>query len=156
MTLAILSPVTWLCCDEFVPPVIWSPALWLRLCCRGQDTILERLTKPMAGCRVADRRVCKFLPEYSSRARMAGHGFSLHMERNPKSRMISLRLSAEEYESLRNLYASYGARSVSDFARLAMKRLIAGAFASDDAVLLRLNDMDERLRSVEARLSVVA
>ena len=70
--------------------------------------------------------------------------------------MISLRLSAEEYKALGNLYPLYGARSVSDFARLAMKRVIAGAFASDDALLIRLNEMDERLRSIEARFSSAA
>jgi hypothetical protein len=73
------------------------------------------------------------------------------MERNPKSRMISLRLSAEEHDALRTLYPSYGVRSISEFARLAMKRLIAGAFPSDETVLLRLNELDERLRSVEGK-----
>jgi len=69
--------------------------------------------------------------------------------------MISLRLSAEEYEALRTLYPSYGARSISEFARLAMKRVIAGAFTSDDTVHLRLNELDQRLRSVEARFRAV-
>ena len=78
------------------------------------------------------------------------------MVRNLKSRTISLRLSAEEYAALQSLYPTYGARSVSDFARLAMKRVIVGAFASDDALLIRLNTLDERLKSVEARFSTAA
>jgi len=53
--------------------------------------------------------------------------------------MISLRLSAKEYEALQALYPTYGARSVSDFARLAMKRVMGSSFASDDALLIRLN-----------------
>jgi hypothetical protein len=70
--------------------------------------------------------------------------------------MISLRLSAEEYEALRNLYPTYGARSISDFARLAMRRIIGGAFASDDALLIRLRELDERLSSIEARFNTTA
>ena len=38
----------------------------------------------------------------------------------PKSKMISIRLSDEEYEGLRTLCVSRGARSVSDLAREAM------------------------------------
>jgi predicted DNA-binding protein len=41
-----------------------------------------------------------------------------------KSRMISLRLSDEEYESLRSLYGLHGSRSVSEFARNAMQKAI--------------------------------
>jgi RAB protein geranylgeranyltransferase component A len=70
--------------------------------------------------------------------------------------MISLRISHAEYEALRALYPVYGARSVSDFARLAMKRIIGGTFAPDDSILTRLNKLDERLRSLEARLSAAA
>ncbi len=65
--------------------------------------------------------------------------------------MISLRLSAKEYEALQALYPSYGARSVSDFARFAMKRVIGSSFASEDTLLVRLNQLDERVRSIEAR-----
>jgi RAB protein geranylgeranyltransferase component A len=67
--------------------------------------------------------------------------------------MISLRLSADEYDALRALYPTYGARSLSDFARLAMKRIIGGSFAPDDALLLRLNELDQRLSSIEARFA---
>ena len=45
-------------------------------------------------------------------------------EQNRKCKMISLRLSAEEYHALQTLYPSYGARNISDFARLAMQRVI--------------------------------
>ena len=42
-----------------------------------------------------------------------------------KTKMISLRLSPEEYEVLRSLYRVHGSRSVSDFVRTAMQRVIA-------------------------------
>jgi hypothetical protein len=41
-----------------------------------------------------------------------------------KSRIISLRLSEEEYESLKSVYAARGVRSLSEFARDAMHRLL--------------------------------
>src|SRR5947199_6948 len=47
-------------------------------------------------------------------------------ESKRKSKMISLRLSSAEYEALRAIHASFGARSVSDFARQAMRKVIAG------------------------------
>lgn len=67
--------------------------------------------------------------------------------------MISLRLSIKEYQALQALYPAYGARSISDFARLAMKRVLGSSFASEDALLLRLNDLDERVSLIEARFS---
>jgi len=67
--------------------------------------------------------------------------------------MISLRLSATEHEALRAIYPTYGARSVSDFVRLAMRRVIGSLFAPDDALVLRLNELDDRLSSIEARFA---
>ena len=52
-----------------------------------------------------------------------------------KCKMISLRLSAEEYESLQTVYTTYGARTVSEFARLAMQRVISDSSGADGAIL---------------------
>jgi hypothetical protein len=41
-----------------------------------------------------------------------------------KNKSISLRLSEEEYESLKSIYASRGVRSLSEFARDAMHRVL--------------------------------
>ena len=41
-----------------------------------------------------------------------------------KNKIISLRLSEEEYESLKLVYASRGVRSLSEFARDAMHRVV--------------------------------
>lgn len=43
-----------------------------------------------------------------------------------RSRMISIRLSEDEYSSLVNLCATSGARSISDLARDAMRMLASG------------------------------
>lgn len=43
-----------------------------------------------------------------------------------KSKIISLRLSEEEYESLKLIYESRGVRSLSEFARDAMHRVVGG------------------------------
>jgi len=69
--------------------------------------------------------------------------------------MISLRLSAGEYETLRSLYPSYGARNVSDFARLAMQRVIGSTCASDNLLVSKMREMDDRLRSVEIRVALL-
>jgi hypothetical protein len=45
----------------------------------------------------------------------------------PRSRMISVRLSDEEYTALRRLCLVTGARSVSDMTRDAMRVLLDGA-----------------------------
>jgi hypothetical protein len=59
----------------------------------------------------------------------------------PKTKIISLRLSEEEYESLKSVYASRGVRSLSEFARNAMHRVVGegpanGAGIEDRVALL--------------------
>jgi hypothetical protein len=43
-----------------------------------------------------------------------------------KSRMLSVRLSAVEFDFLKTRYRSYGARNASDLARLAVQRVMHG------------------------------
>ena len=76
-------------------------------------------------------------------------------ELSRKCKMISLRLSAEEYEALHKLYPNYGARNVSDFARLAMQRVIGHPVASQGTPVARINELEERLSAVEERLSLL-
>jgi hypothetical protein len=82
-----------------------------------------------------------------------GAPVDFQMDQDSRSRMISLRLSRKEYDALQALYPAYGARSISDFARLAMKRVLGSSFASEDALLLRLNELDERVSLIEARFN---
>ena len=74
-------------------------------------------------------------------------------DESPKSRMISLRVSEEEYEALHSLYTAYGARSVSDFARLAMQHVIGFRIGAEAGPKVTLQQLDERLRAVERTLA---
>ena len=67
-----------------------------------------------------------------------------------KSRMISLRLSDEEYESLRSLYRLHGSRSVSEFARNAMQKVIGESAAPGGNTLeSRIVDLDSKMNSLD-------
>jgi hypothetical protein len=69
--------------------------------------------------------------------------------------MISLRLTAVEYESLRSLYPTYGTRSVSEFARLAMQRVIGQSPASGGVFADKIHELDDRLNAVEANVTLL-
>ena len=72
-----------------------------------------------------------------------------------KNRMISLRLSEEEYALLRSRYSSYGARNVSDLARLALDRIMGQAPSSDGDLLAKVNDINLRLDAVEQHVALL-
>jgi len=72
---------------------------------------------------------------------------------NRKSKMISLRLSEEEYAALRTHSSSCGARSVSDLARLALQSVLAQSPPSQADLLAKLNDLDHRLDTMEVHLA---
>ena len=73
-------------------------------------------------------------------------------DRDRRTRMISLRLSAVEYDTLKAHHRAYGARSVSDLARLALQRIIAAPSAPQDDVTAKLADLDDRVRFLESQL----
>ena len=73
-------------------------------------------------------------------------------QKSRRCKMISLRLSEREYEALRRLYPSYGARDISDFVRLAIHRVIRNSLGSDGALLTKVDALNERLSAVEAHL----
>ena len=71
-----------------------------------------------------------------------------------RSRMISFRLSEDEYTSLRTLCEEEGARSVSDIARDAVHRLIRKNAQSHMETTLqslegRVNALDSQIRRLE-------
>lgn len=70
-----------------------------------------------------------------------------------RNRMISLRLSEEEYAALRAHSLSYGARNVSDLARLALQRVIAQSPTSQAELLAKVNELDHRLNTMEVRVA---
>jgi hypothetical protein len=75
---------------------------------------------------------------------------------NRRSRIISFRLSPEEYESLRNLSLSNGARSISEFTRSAACQMASnGDTVKLDSALESLNNVISALDRHVERLSQI-
>jgi hypothetical protein len=72
-----------------------------------------------------------------------------------RSKMISLRLSEEEYEVLKSRYRTYGTRNVSELARLALQRIVTGSVDPQDDFAARLLDLEKRLRHLESQVSLL-
>ncbi len=78
----------------------------------------------------------------------------------PRSRMISIRLSDEEYVGLKRLCSATGARSVSDLAREAMRVLLNGVNREDmlgsriDEVHSQVRTLNRKIEELSARLAV--
>lgn len=71
--------------------------------------------------------------------------------------MISFRMSDEEYRSLKALCASNGSRNVSEFARVAIKKLLDGHDEpADRALALRIADVDGRLTLLDHEVARLA
>jgi hypothetical protein len=67
-----------------------------------------------------------------------------------RSKMISLRLSDEEYESLKTLYAARGVRSLSEFAREAMHRVLG-----EDQPPLPNSTLDIRVQVLDGKVALL-
>jgi Arc/MetJ-type ribon-helix-helix transcriptional regulator len=73
----------------------------------------------------------------------------------PRSHMISVRLSKEECSMLRRLCVASGARSMSDFARTAMLSLIKDA-RRDEASILRAQGNNSEITYLQQRIDKLA
>jgi hypothetical protein len=74
-----------------------------------------------------------------------------------RSRMISVRLSEEEYAELRHLCLLTGARSVSDLTRDAMRSVLKrtnpdGSTGNLDEVLAGMKDLEKKVERLEAQI----
>lgn len=68
------------------------------------------------------------------------------ISQKPKSRMISIRLSDDEYSSIKTVCGNYGARNVSDFARAALNSFTQTQLPLPDPLLdARFSEIDDRL-----------
>jgi hypothetical protein len=77
--------------------------------------------------------------------------------RKPKCRMISIRLSDEEYTGLKTLCVERGARSVSELAREAMNRALKlTPGESGPGIDLRIQDLQSQLNLLDRRLTEVS
>lgn len=73
----------------------------------------------------------------------------------PRSRTISIRLSDEEFLTLKHLCSVTGARSVSDLTRDAMRVALHGV-TRDDVLGLRMNEFGALLKDLDRKLDQLA
>ena len=74
-----------------------------------------------------------------------------------RSKMVSIRLSHEEFRKLRELCVETGARSLSDLARDAMHRLMSEGTepngGTDQRLTARVEELDERLSDLQEKVT---
>jgi DNA anti-recombination protein RmuC len=73
-----------------------------------------------------------------------------------RSKMVSIRLSDEEFRRLRELCMTTGARSLSDLARDAMHRLIAGDGTGGEGLTERVAELDQRVNHLQEKVTRLA
>ena len=73
----------------------------------------------------------------------------------PRSRSISIRLSEEEFLTLKQLCSVTGARSVSDLTRDAMRLILNGA-NRDDVITLRLDELRTQIKHLDRKIDKLA
>ena len=70
-----------------------------------------------------------------------------------RTRVVSFRLSDDEYERLKQVSLAEGAHSVSDYARLALCRLLgAPRRSSGDGIEAKVLQLDEQMQAVQEEL----
>jgi hypothetical protein len=70
-----------------------------------------------------------------------------------RDKMISFRLSAREYERLRDFRVARGARSISELARTAVSQFVSSlAPAPDEELEVRVNELEGQLRVLALEL----
>ena len=70
-----------------------------------------------------------------------------------RKKMISLRLSEEEFELLKARYHAYGARNVSELARLALQHIMTGSPAPQVDFTKKLAELDVRVQALESYMA---
>jgi len=70
-----------------------------------------------------------------------------------RDKMISFRLSERDYERLREVRVTRGARSISELARAAVSQLVSAvAPTSEEALEIRVNELEGQLRGLALEL----
>jgi hypothetical protein len=79
----------------------------------------------------------------------------------PRSRIISIRISEEEFSALRRICVASGARSLSDLAREAMRSLWNrpgqgnGGDGARDEVYAQMKDLEQRVEKLNAEITLL-
>jgi hypothetical protein len=69
-----------------------------------------------------------------------------------KSKMVSLRLSREEFDRYRSASVALGMKNLSEFARMAMNKLVSPPVSPDLAVHSRIDSLRKRLEEISLEL----
>lgn len=78
----------------------------------------------------------------------------------PRSRIVSIRMSEEEFSTLRRICVTSGARSVSDLAREAMRGLLSGASqetagnGSQNEYSAQMRDLEQKVDKLSAEIAL--
>ena len=72
-----------------------------------------------------------------------------------RERVLSIRISDEEFRSLHALYLTTGARSVSDLAREALAKLVDGA-GTNGQLLASVSELQERMQNLQGEVTRLA
>jgi hypothetical protein len=79
----------------------------------------------------------------------------------PRSRIVSIRMSEEEFTTLRRICVATGARSLSDLAREAMRGLMSGVNHRSDGEASRIEysaqmrDLEQKVEKLSAEIALV-
>ncbi len=79
----------------------------------------------------------------------------------PRSRIVSIRMSEEEFTTLRRVCVATGARSLSDLAREAMRSLLNDANQRSDGEASRIEysaqmrDLEQKVEKLSAEIALV-
>lgn len=79
-----------------------------------------------------------------------------------RNRMVNFRLSEDEYVALKNICLKEGARSLSDFARAAVCRLMAASRPADEPLDIwvrnldaKVGEIDQTVRQITEQMNVI-
>jgi hypothetical protein len=73
-------------------------------------------------------------------------------ETDRKNKIITIRLSKDEYDALKSKYDKYGARNLSDLARLAFQKILHGP---ETQAAQELADLAIRVRQLESQMALI-
>ena len=71
---------------------------------------------------------------------------------SPRTKLVNFRVSEQEYETLRSGCARHGARSISDFARLAVLGWAGSTDLQATAMQWRLSALGHKMADLEGRV----
>ena len=72
-----------------------------------------------------------------------------------RSKMISFRVSKVEYDVVKARYRAFGARNISDLARLALQHVLGGSSPAKSDLALQVAALGDRVEALETNFSLM-